>query len=178
MDGAAALAQVEDVDGYQTFCRRMLERFGDTADPMVAERVAKSCLFYRLDKAYLPVASRLAELAVSLDKTHSLMPYFEFARGLAEYRNGNYDAAVRWCRQSRAGRAIWFRIAQCDLVLAMIHTRRGKLKEAQNALARARNAMKDRQRRGDHNWIVCKALLDEAETLLKKQPNSTPEEAQ
>ena len=40
-------------------------------------------------------APRLAGLAVSLGKIHPSMPNFEFAKGLADYRNGNYDAAVR-----------------------------------------------------------------------------------
>src|SRR5262249_7987328 len=56
--------------GYAEHCRRMLERFGRTTDPPIAERTAKACLLVPLGRPEQAAACDLADRAVALARGH------------------------------------------------------------------------------------------------------------
>src|SRR5262249_56782298 len=74
---AGLWARTGDRAGYREHCRRMLERFGPTTDPMIAERTAKACLLLPLGGPEQAAACDLADRAVALAHGHSVPPSAE-----------------------------------------------------------------------------------------------------
>ena len=78
-------------------CRRALEFARGTDEPKTAERTAKILsLRPSADKTRVDAAHALSHRAVTLGKDNPLLPYFQMARGMAEYRSGHHDA----CQQA------------------------------------------------------------------------------
>ncbi len=119
---------------YRQNCRTLLERFGNTTDPAIAERVARACLLLPANGEYLDRAAALADRAVSVGQDHGYYAYFLAAKALAEYRRGHFQKAIEWA--GKAGqRDAWMPVAR--LVLAMAQQQLGKTSEARESLATA-----------------------------------------
>src|SRR5262249_21958916 len=73
---------------YRDACKALLNHFGNTTDPAVAERTGRACLLLPVSGNDLQSASRLVDVALSTDPNFYAVfqPYFRFAKGLAEYR--------------------------------------------------------------------------------------------
>src|SRR5208282_4394847 len=97
---APLLLETGDTAGYLKHCHAMLARFGTMNDPNIAQRTAKVCLLLPLDGADLAAAAKLAETAVTLGKDDPLAAYYQFAKGLAEYRQANFAQAVEWTQKA------------------------------------------------------------------------------
>src|SRR5208282_3398207 len=83
----------QDAD-YEATRRRLLEQAEGTDQATTAERAAKVyCLRPSSNAALLTKALDLAQRAVRLGKSDSLLPWFQLALGLAEYRNNQYAVA-------------------------------------------------------------------------------------
>jgi tetratricopeptide (TPR) repeat protein len=87
---------------YESVCRDMLNRFGQSPDPMATERTAKICLLSPRPVGDLAELVRLTNHSVTVGTNHRYYFYFCFARGLAAYRAGDIEETLRWCRQSRS----------------------------------------------------------------------------
>jgi WD40 repeat protein/serine/threonine protein kinase/tetratricopeptide (TPR) repeat protein len=168
------LAELGEAPAYQKHRRAMLERFGTTEDPMIAERTAKVCLLLPADADELKRLGALAERAVTHGVGRAELPYFHLVRGLAEYQRGNPDAGEGWLRKALSANDSWNLTVPAHLILAMIQQQRGKPEEARESLARA-VALFDRQaprpgssdyRGGWHDRLVCQVLRRQAEALL------------
>ncbi len=185
-----------DLDAYRQVCREMLERFGNTDQPEIAERTAKTCLLIP-DPDDLERAVKLAEWATTGTEKHRFYWYFMMTRGLAEYRADRPAAAVEWlkrCQPLATGEparvATWAPLDATVLaVLAMAHHRLGQAEDAGAALAKSRalvaeNLPDPAQGRpfgsNWHEWLRCQVLLREAEGVLEsdktgeKSHNSLP----
>jgi hypothetical protein len=126
----------------------------------------------------LETAAKLAETAVTVATNHSDMPWFRFAKGLAEYRQGHFASAVEWMQkvQADAGPVV-DRDAEACMVLAMAQYR---LKQADTARAtfgkgsEIVNTQLPKLESGDFgnwiDWIIAHALLREATALIEDQP--------
>jgi tetratricopeptide (TPR) repeat protein len=81
---------------YKTQCKAMLDRFGQTLNPMIAERVAKSCLLLpsAVSPANLTRVGNVATTAVSLGTGSPWLHWFQCTRGLADYRQGRFTSAL------------------------------------------------------------------------------------
>jgi len=172
---APLLVQSGDLDGYRRHCAQVLARFGATNDPSVAERMAKDCLILPGDGEQLAAAAKLAETAVTQGKDHQNFAYFEFAKGLAEYRQGHFASAVAWVQKVLAAATSDTRLnAEAHLVLAMAQHQSGNLAESQLLLARTAGSIEiglPKLERGDIgggwiDWIITQALLQEAKALI------------
>jgi tetratricopeptide (TPR) repeat protein len=169
--------EVGDVKGYRQLCREMLEHFGKTQDPRIAERTAKATLLLPAAADELDLPAQLAERALLVDATDGLRPYAELAKGLAEYRQGNFSAADQRVRKLVAvERPHWNLAVPAHLVLAMAQQRQGQSEAARASLARAVEILDQRVPRvadtgeeGWHDWLICRILRREAETLIGKQ---------
>ncbi len=78
-------------------CEKLLSLAKDTEDPTVGERAAKCCSLRQADPKRCEAALVLARRAVDLGKNHPLLPWFQTALGMAEYRSGHFaeaDAAL------------------------------------------------------------------------------------
>jgi WD40 repeat protein/tetratricopeptide (TPR) repeat protein len=173
---APLLLETEDMGGYRKHCHAMLARFGATNDPNIAQRTAKVCLLLPLDGADLAAATKLAETAVTLSKDDPSAAYYQFAKGLAEYRQTDFAQAVEWTQKAlRQPDTDYNRDVQAYSVLAMALHRLNKTGEAREALSKATElagAKLPRLDSGDlgpnwHNWIIAQTLLREAKVLIE-----------
>ena len=80
---------------YRRVCELLLSRFGGSTDPAVAERTGRACLFMPVSVDELTPAAALLDRALAADQSRygGFMPYFRFAKSLAEYRAGRPDSA-------------------------------------------------------------------------------------
>jgi eukaryotic-like serine/threonine-protein kinase len=121
---APLLVQVEDLAGYHRLRGAILRQFAGVSDPMIAERMTKATLLLPPPASDLPAIQKLADTAAAAGPDHPLWLYFQFAKGLAEYRQGHFEGATNWLQMAlantnRQGAAILYPKAQAFLVLAM-----------------------------------------------------------
>ncbi|HEY7154949.1 MAG TPA: protein kinase [Gemmataceae bacterium] len=171
---ALLLLQAGDVKGYQRHRRDMLQRFGSTRDPKIAERVAKACLLLPAKPEEQNQAARLAERAVRDGAKHPFRPWFEFAKGLADYRQGQFARAEQRLRSLLAsvGPEMWPLYVQGHLVLAMTQQRLDQSSKAHDSLNRAVQLQDQPALALDADnwvdWLICQILRREAEETLKE----------
>jgi tetratricopeptide (TPR) repeat protein len=166
-----------DEPGYRRHCRRMLEQFGATADPVVAERTSKACLLAPLPESDREAARRLAERAVAMARAqgHSVLPWARLAQALADYRGGNFENASTLADEGLAqGSGGWNRELPAHLVRAMADFRLGRIEEARAALTRVSELFRTQLPKLDsrdlvsnwHDWLICDILYREARALI------------
>jgi tetratricopeptide (TPR) repeat protein len=165
-------ARTGDRAGYRDHCRRMLDRFGRTTDPIIAERTAKACLLVPLGETEQEAACELADRAVELARDHWVQPWAEATQGLAAYRRAQFADAVAWADRCLArGPGDWNRELPSHLVRAMALSQLGRFDEADAALVRASELYRTQVASeggranggGWHDRAVCEVLRREAE---------------
>jgi serine/threonine-protein kinase len=150
---------------YRRARRDLLARFFVTDDSAVAERTGRACLLLPATGEELRQAVALTRRAVASDPSidSRAYPWFLFARGLADYRQGRFDHAISTMRgdASRVDRPI------ARLVLAMALHQDGQLAEARKTLAAAILSYDWRATEArDHDAWICHLLRREAEGLV------------
>jgi serine/threonine-protein kinase len=118
---------------YRRARQDLLRRFGATRDPYVAERTARTILLLPAAGDETQAAVALAERAVAARATTAqwIYPYFLFAQGLAEYRQGRFDGAIPTMRAD-AGTVMG---PAPRFVIAMAQYRKGQKEEARATFA-------------------------------------------
>ena len=192
---AVLLLQTGDEAEYRRVGRDMLAQFGQTDDAWAAERTAKVCLLapHGVDDLSLPVQLVDRALAIrnaqgSLKQNEKLqLKWSELAKGMAEYRRGQWVRAVErleGCRELDVpGDGIWKEFAlyqqtMVSLFVAMAQHRQGEDAKAQRSLDEARRIMAEQlptTDRGDlgtlwDSWVICQIARREAEDLLGGSP--------
>jgi serine/threonine-protein kinase len=175
---APLFLQLGDMAGCRKHCHLMLERFGGTTDPVVAERTAKACLLVSLPEPDRNAACRLAERAAAMARSsrHWVLPWALVAEALGDYRGGRFVAAVARvdeCLSRRPG--YWDCEVPAHLVRAMALHRLGRIDGAWESLRRAAETLQARLPRLDsrafsshwHDWLICGLLRREAEALIE-----------
>jgi tetratricopeptide (TPR) repeat protein len=172
---ATLWSRTGDRAGYRGHCRRMLDRFGPTTDPMIAERTAKACLLLPLGGPEQAAACDLADRAVALAQGHWVVPWAEATRGWAAYRREHFADAVAWADRCLArGPGDWNRELPAHLVRALALGRLGRRDEAGAARARASELYRTKVANpggpaevGDwHDRLICEVLRREAEAYF------------
>jgi tetratricopeptide (TPR) repeat protein len=118
---------------YLRVRQALLDRFRDTTNARFAETVSRSILLRPASGDELAAAIVLSAraLASEPDKRGTFYPYFLFACGLAEYRQGNFDRAIA-IMNGDASRVLG---PAPRLVLAMALYQQGRQPEARQTLA-------------------------------------------
>jgi serine/threonine protein kinase/predicted Zn-dependent protease len=175
-NSAPLWVEMKDTDAYRRHCQEMLKRFGETTDPMIAERTAKACLLLPDVFEDLSPVARLTERALA-DKDHGYYPYFVLAGALADYRAGEFSKTVEKLdeivsQRHRTGYGFDNLQIPANFILAMAHHHLGNKDKATQALARAKRSFPSRDSNGDlggywHDWLICQNLRREAEGLLR-----------
>jgi serine/threonine-protein kinase len=152
-------------DEYRRARQALLARFGATVNPYFAERTGRTCLLLPTSADELRQAMALTRRAVAAagSSDNWAYPWFVFAQGLAEYRQGRFDRAIAAMRGEASGLS-W---PATRLVLAMALHRSGQRAEARKTLAAAvlsYDWKADRAR--DHDAWICHVLRREAERLI------------
>jgi serine/threonine protein kinase len=145
------LAKLRALPLYDETCRNALARFRQTTDPRVAERMTKDCLALPDSKADPEVLTRIADVAVKMGRTNIDLPWFQLAKGLAEYRCGRNLNAVAWLEKALAGAAdlatdpgrVYVQV-QGRAVLALAHCRLGRTAKARTTLDEGRAIARER----------------------------------
>jgi tetratricopeptide (TPR) repeat protein len=128
--------QVGDENGYRELCRRMLERFGQSANENDIVQLAHTCV---LAPRSLGDGMQVLEIA----KKRSALPPFGgqiwsvHVLGHAYYRTGLYDKAVECLESGLKDHADWQHNVFNWLVLAMSHQRLNHGTEARKWLVKA-----------------------------------------
>jgi hypothetical protein len=154
----------------------MLERFGETTEAVIGERIAKACLLLPLGGTEQEAACRMADQTLSKAGTHWLLPYAEATKGLADYRRGRFAQAVSMTDRalSRAPRC-WNSELPARLVRAMALHRLGRTAQAMADLHtaskrfchwQASNICRLDRRGGWHDRFIAGVLVREAEALI------------
>jgi serine/threonine protein kinase/tetratricopeptide (TPR) repeat protein len=176
---APLLAESGDLEGYCRHCAQVLAIFGGNNDPVVAERMAKACLIVPCPGLDLAAVVQLTDTAVTLGKDHEYFVYFQFAKGLAEYRTGNFVNAADLMAKVIAVEGVPSRDAQANLVLAMAQSKLNHREEAAAALAKGTSIFgqmagpQSGNLGGDwYGWIIAHALLSEAQGLIDPSPKT------
>jgi serine/threonine-protein kinase len=153
------------MDEYQRARSELLARFRDAADPQVAERVGRACLLLPCGKVELKQAIALTQRAMDArePKYKWARPYFTFAQGLAAYRVGRFDDAVKLMN----GEAASLKEPSPRLLLAMSQYQEGRRELAQKLLAEAIRSYDWNPAKATHHeaWIA-HILRREAEALI------------
>jgi tetratricopeptide (TPR) repeat protein len=171
---APLLVQSGDWDGYRKHCAQVMGRFGGAHDPVTAERMAKDCLILPDAGIDLKGVAQWADTAVSKGAASGYFLYFEFAKGLAEYRQGHFASAMDWVKKALVSAPDEELIAQSYLVLAMAQHQSGELDNGRASLAKGAKIIETslpKLESGDigdgwTDWIIAHTLLNEAETLF------------
>lgn len=187
MPAATVIVESGDTAGYERFRQILLNRFGDTSQPNVAEQIIKICLLTpagtdTLDALRPPfdIVER-ASLEAYANHTVSTNAWRSFSVGLMQYRRGNYESALTWIDRSLAFRdSNNARITTCHLVIAMARQRLGRTGEAAESLQAAERLINRYDESDDagrrrlngywFDWINNRILLREARTVLGLPP--------
>jgi serine/threonine-protein kinase len=150
---------------YRRTRRALLDRFGTTGEPHVAEPVGRACLLLPSEGDDLQRATALADRAVAAKASTPewIYRYFLFAKGLAEYRQGRLESAVS-LMEGEAAKVM----GPCPrLVLAMAEHGQGQTTLARESLALAVIAFDWSAAQADHrDVLVCHILRREAEAMI------------
>lgn len=165
-DGYAELALfMGNVDEYLKTRKRLVEKFGSTTDPFVAERTGRSCLFLPPSDDELQQVTKLVDLALASPspQVRGYFRYFRFAKAFAEYRAGKFESALKYL-DAETLRVLG---PAPRLLLAMCQYRLGQVELARENYATATGA---------YDWDLAKAtsadswryhlLYQEAKTLI------------
>jgi eukaryotic-like serine/threonine-protein kinase len=154
-------------DAYKRARTGLLKRFGgNPSNWVVAERTGLACLLRPGSDDELRRAADLADRAVEMANktTQAGSAYLVFLKGLAEYRQGHFAAALSLLREAaeklpnRAGPR---------LVMAMAEFQSGTTAEARKTLAEAVAAFNWNAAQADHPTIwVSHVFRREAESLI------------
>jgi tetratricopeptide (TPR) repeat protein len=161
-------------------CRRGLESAKNTTVAETADRVAKACCVRpSTEKAQLEEVLALARKAVQLGKDSQLLPWFQMALGMAEYRSGHFAEADAALIAAAKGDEDNPHVAGTSaLYRAMSLFRQGKEDEARKLATAAAATMKPLPK-DDKNPLAGNASPDdlilwmaykEAKALIKFEP--------
>src|SRR5262249_17085539 len=171
---------VGDNKGYRRLCTRMLDRFGDSADSTTAGETARTCSLGPLEVKEPLQVVKLAERAKAerAKATYFSVGWLTYTLGLAYYRAGDYEQAVRHLQEALRNDA-WGNRDVVYPVLALAYHQLGERDKARKALedseAAIRRAVKGLFRLpvgGMPNfwqdWLECHVLNREARLAMDR----------
>jgi tetratricopeptide (TPR) repeat protein len=188
------LAQVGDASAFRQASEDMAAQFADETQYIeILERVAKGTLFWADSGVDWREAAQIADKAVkqATATRHQFLPWFQGTKALAEYRLGNFAAALEWADKVISGpQAEEYSRLPANQVKAMALAQLGKLPEAQLALDAARQLHARFSNPLDatpfyinswHDWYIADIMFREADALLlaksSQQAVAAPEES-
>jgi serine/threonine-protein kinase len=143
----------------------LLRQFGTVTDRGVADRVGRACLLLPAPEDELRPVVALTERAVTGGRLgHEVVyPFFLFTEGLARYRQGRFDDAIKLMN----GEATSVMRPSPRLVLAMAQYQKGQKNQARKTLTAAIHSYDWSASRVDtHDAWIAHILRREAETLI------------
>jgi eukaryotic-like serine/threonine-protein kinase len=157
---------LENESEYLSAKQDLMRRFGNTTNQFVAEKTARALLLGPPSKEELQTAIDLADLAVAAkaNTPEWVYPYFLFAQGLAEFRQGHFETAITIMEGDAATI-----MGPCPrFVTAMAQYHLGDAHEARDTLATALGmANWDLSQVRSHDQWIWHVLRREAEGTIR-----------
>jgi serine/threonine-protein kinase len=154
---------VGHVDEYRKVCHQLLDRFENAEDPSVCDRAGRACLLLGDGNDQIPRAAAVVDRALHSEKSTTPRPYYLVSKGLADYRLGNFDAAVT-ILDGDGGKVLR---PMPQLIAAMAHYRRGQEQLARRLLAESAVSFDWRRDKAiTHEAWIDHTLRREAEQLI------------
>jgi Flp pilus assembly protein TadD len=178
---APLLAQSGDQEAYRRLCGRILGQFARTSDPAIAERMARDCMILPPRPADLATIGKMVDTAVAAGSNHPFWDYFQFVKGLSEYRDGHFANAVEWLQKVVAHEGDPNRTVAAHMVLAMARHQLDQVDEARATLSKGSKIAEAKLGKlGSPQWndqIAAQMLMREAKALIQPAPTkSTPDQ--
>jgi WD40 repeat protein len=174
---ASVLLKVKDYQRYHELCRLLLARFANTTSAFSADRVAGACLMAGPWEENKATIAKLVQVAVDQGKNSADLPWYQFARGLFEFRENRPDSALDWFKLSLPNAAARNGSLDClnKIYSAMALKQLGRDDEAfkmyQLVAPRIEQAMNTELRVPGvvswHDWLFCHLAQEEAKKLFK-----------
>ncbi len=183
LTAVTAVSEWGEPGQYDQLRTLTIERFANSANPIVAEQVIKATLLEPADGKTLrdlePLAGVIeASLAgPRMEKNQHMVAWRQFSLAIMAYRQGHLEAAADWARRSLAKASNSApRAVSNQLILAMIDLQQGRAAAARIALADLRSQV-DQWSEGPflvvnpdgtlwYNQGAVRILLREAEKML------------
>ncbi len=121
---------MNEVDGYKALRSQILQRFGGTTDPRVAELMTKATLILPASDEEMKAITQMADVAAGGSTNDPDFGHNVFAKGFTEYRLGNYKSALKFLRQADAMDIGPFYRTEAYLLLAMVRSRLGRVEDS------------------------------------------------
>ncbi len=173
------LLEIGETQRYQQHCQAMLERYGQTTGPVLHGRACQTFLWCKdAPHDWQQLAAYFEDQARTGNLDSVTLRWRECAAGLACYRSGQLDAAIKWLKQSLANDPLVYCEVRARSALAMAHWARGDHDQARETLEQARAMFSERIPPLDKgpideawvNWLIAKILYREAEELIMRNP--------
>lgn len=185
---AAHLVLANDLDGYQTLCRRLLLQFPQAIVPLVADSVCKSCLL-------LPDVVPLSELPTetlyqSLGENDPFVTWCTAACALIALREGSYPKAIELSQRfGDSPRDIPGALLLVCRSMAQFHVQdltaaRRSLQQAEAIVPEVLRTVGTSQHSDSavvgsevliHDWLIAEILRREAAHLIHPADESSPD---
>jgi serine/threonine protein kinase len=159
---AALLVETGDLNAYRALCSRIRARFAGTTNAFIAERMAKDCLILPSPGADLSIERQWADTAIAAYQD----PFFCFCKGLAEYRQQHFLAAVEWARKALGYPGVQTLSCEAYALLAMAQHESLQRHEAADSLAKAVE-IQQTPPSGYPDCLIARALVREAKALIE-----------
>jgi serine/threonine protein kinase/WD40 repeat protein/tetratricopeptide (TPR) repeat protein len=133
-----------DGKGYGATCARFHEHFRRTDDPLTAYLLGRAYVLGPISGISPPIPVKLVEQALAgklPDKNFQAASLHVL--GLAHYRAGQFEEAVRHCRQSLSTSPEWIGLSLNWPVLALAHQQLGNQDEARKWLEKTRKRLEE-----------------------------------
>ena len=91
-----------DVDEYNRLIEKLLADFEETDDPVIAGQTVKTCCLSADSSPDPNHLSMLIDLALTHEQ-HEWFSHLSFAKGMAEYRRGETESALRYLKPLESG---------------------------------------------------------------------------
>jgi Flp pilus assembly protein TadD len=175
---AGIYVQTGQLDSCRELCRKSLESFKKTTDANTADRIGKDCLILPDSGVNLDTTSILADTAVTQGQYDGNLPWHQFCKGLAEYRQGRFASTADWMGKvlTDSGRALP-RDTGAYMVLAMSQYQLQQIEQARASLAKGAEIEQKLPKlesgdlgEGWIDWIIAHALMREAKAMIESQP--------
>src|SRR5947207_4174534 len=168
---APLLAQSGDQEAYRRLCGQILSQFARTSNPAIAERMARDCMILPPPAADLETIGKMVDTAVAAGPRHQFWDYFQFVKGLYEYRHGHFAGAAEWLQKVVEHEGDPNRTVAACMVLAMSQHQLNQVSEARATLARGLKITDARLGRpGSPQWndqIAAQIFTREARALIE-----------
>ena len=166
--------RIGDADAYNRLRQAMLRQFAGATDPAIAEDIALDCLLLPPTTTDLAVLNQMVSAAQTGATNEETVLNAELAKGLAEYRGGNFAASAGRLRKVAAKKGDKDRTLQALIVISMAQQKLGQTDQASATLAKAADvAGNDFPRIHDHDWndqLTAEALMNQAKAIVGDAP--------